>query len=838
MPESPQPESPGPEAVCGWSPGRAVDLAVVILSPPPGGAGAGAARLAATLDALVPEIPASGPPAAAAPPSGPPVEICAGLVLLEWQADAAEAALERPAGWPRLRLRRRWAGPAAARNAGIEAALAAWPACRALLFLEAGDRPPPGFLARLREALASTPSPAWLQAGEAWAIARAPLQAGLRFDAALAERDGLWAARLRLAEAGLPVAELPPPWPLRSRALPSTAASPQLAAPLRLRLEAAERPRFLLSLAGAEGALRHQRVTDPLRPLHAPESPASLLALLRSAACPPVWVFGAAAALESLAQGRLLHHLVWRAGMLLEAEPKLEYLLLELAFRPLAAGRCQLGLGQLSGRPDPAAAALIFARSAPLLARLRRPGADVEAGLWPVPGPAGGKPRRLWLRAELPGAEPEPPIPPALAALRASLEPLAAALAPAPLAAPLAAPDPVIVPRPGPLAAPSGPGGVLPLLPPPGQPGQAPPRRIALLVPATVLEAQPVALRAQAEALRRQGWLPHLVLPGGDRVSLPPALLAAFDTLHPLPTRQVAEAGLLARLLAPMQAALDLGIGLAPAGLAALRQQGLVLLADLRPAEAGLAACPEAALLAEGYDGLLLASPALAERLVGLGLARDRLFLQPVIAAAGPREAPEEGPARHAEEALRVLLVCPEPAEAAAMAWLARALLRSPPPGLRLRLRLRGPAEPAGPLPPGAEWLPPEEPEGRAASWAWADAVLLAVPEAAVPPLAAAARSHGCVVLAPDSALAALVIDDGRDGLLLPEEGGTILGPALAGLRRLAGDAAWRDALLAAARRRGEEREGERAMADWIGLLARGPFPPGEAAALAAGIPA
>ncbi|MFC7551032.1 glycosyltransferase family 2 protein [Pseudoroseomonas wenyumeiae] len=54
-------------------------------------------------------------------------------------------------------LRRRNGGLSAARNTGIDFALAAWPECRALYFLDADNRLHPDFLQRAWDVLAASP---------------------------------------------------------------------------------------------------------------------------------------------------------------------------------------------------------------------------------------------------------------------------------------------------------------------------------------------------------------------------------------------------------------------------------------------------------------------------------------------------------------------------------------------------------------------------------------------------------------------------------------------------------------------------------------------------------
>src|SRR4051794_4382568 len=77
----------------------------------------------------------------------------------------ASVALQYAAAHPGrvLLLRQRNQGLSAARNSGIEFALRAFPACRALFFLDADNRLQPGFLARAWAALqAAAPAVGWL----------------------------------------------------------------------------------------------------------------------------------------------------------------------------------------------------------------------------------------------------------------------------------------------------------------------------------------------------------------------------------------------------------------------------------------------------------------------------------------------------------------------------------------------------------------------------------------------------------------------------------------------------------------------------------------------------
>ena len=202
--------------------------------------------------------------------------------------ETAETALDLAAAHPGrvFVLRRRNGGLAAARNTGIDFALAAFPACRGLFFLDADNRLHPPFLARADAALRAAPDRVgwfypdfdefggtanWTAAGgfaalplllqnycEAGSLVRrAVFEAGLRFDETL--RDGFedWDFWLAAAAAGFIGQHLPEAG-FRYRRRPESmlsAAERQratLVAAIHRKHAASLRPQRLLALEAAE----------------------------------------------------------------------------------------------------------------------------------------------------------------------------------------------------------------------------------------------------------------------------------------------------------------------------------------------------------------------------------------------------------------------------------------------------------------------------------------------------------------------------------------------------------------------------------------------------------
>jgi glycosyltransferase involved in cell wall biosynthesis/GT2 family glycosyltransferase len=485
-----------------------------------------------------------------------------------------------------LLLRRPNGGLPAARNTGIDFALAAWPGCRALLMLDADNRLRPHFLARAAAALdGAPPETGWVfpdldsfglpqnfglggdysaflhlhenlcDAGSL--IARRVFERGLRFDPRLREGFEDWDFWLRAAEAGFRGRHLPEagflyrkrPESMLTHAERARAgilgamrltARHSLSARRLQRLEAEELPRFALTRLGRDEA---QQLTDPLAPRHPPEPAAALrrraveAALAPSAAAfPPFWAFATEAALAALTRARLLHNVLWQAQQLLQATPAAGFLLVELA--PGAPGRRGLRLPP-GAVPHPPRAALIVARSDRLLRAALEAEFDWAAPLG-VPLGEAARPPAPTLKVDLPFDAPDIPEDPGvfdhLVAEVAALRATAAARSPLPGAWR----DDWRASRlrtPGLHLALNGCGAVLPWIPP--QPG----RQIGFVLPVFAFGGVEKVVLNQAAVLRRRGWTPHLFLTGTDQAAIPAEFGDIFETVQffPLPAVERAD---------------------------------------------------------------------------------------------------------------------------------------------------------------------------------------------------------------------------------------------------------------------------------------------------------
>ncbi len=605
--------------------------------------------------------------------------------------DTTRIASAYAAAWPGrvLAVRQRNAGLSAARNTGIEVALASFPACRAVYFLDADNRLEPHLLARADAALRAAPAHiGWVYpdfdmfgvplngsgAGpysllaqlvdnlcEAGSLVRRELlQAGLRFDETLRAGFEDWDFWLQAATRGFRGQHLP--WSgFRYRRRPESMLAeaerqrPLLAAQLRrkhaalyrprqvLRLEAAEMPRFAWFASG-EATVR--LLLDPTAPASETLTPAAarerLLAAREvpsAAFFPPVCLFAEASVVALLDQFGLLPGLFWQADLTLR---QAQFMGVEL----VPGGEAELRQDMLGGLGGLAACHLVFARTATLQEAMRDPAGDwLDSLRREQPRPAT---RRL--RLVLPdGTRPPPPqAAPPVWLLSQEVAELARAERQA-TALRRQWRDDFRRPRHKVVAdcqRDSGLGVTLPLLPRPGQ------RDIGLLVPVFSFGGVEKVVLAYAEQLRAAGWRPHLFVVGGRLMALTPEARAAFASItlvHGLGedgedwslgyfgggTSSLggrAEAADLLGLLSGMHAVLNTHSLAGHALMARLRRCGVRTLVGLHLVERSSwqhpSGNPHHALAYEhAYDGFVVISQALRDWCIGQGIPGYKLHL-------------------------------------------------------------------------------------------------------------------------------------------------------------------------------------------------------------------
>ncbi len=501
-----------------------------------------------------------------------------------WPATSATAGAFAAAHPGRVfALRRPNGGLSAARNTGIDFALAAFPALEAVYFLDADNRLHPPFLARAWAALAAAPpAVGWVypdfdmigmpMAGSAagpWSllahltdnlceagslVRRAVLDAaGLRFDPALREGFEDWDFWLQAGAAGFRGLHLPDAGFRYRRRPESMLAGAErrrahlldalrrkhratLFAPRRiLALEAAEAPRYALHAAGGDGRVRllpdpAEEAGEALDPAEARRRLLAAEAAPAAAFHPAVLCFAEPEALARLRAARLVRGLFWRAEALLRDGAAL------VAVTLSAGAAEEAALLHPPGPAPLAEAALLFARRRLLAeaAAADRPPARAEA--------LGGTQRHL--RILLPGAPAEgegvprgpgaalPRLFEEVAALHRARRRLTAL--PATWRAEFRAPRETAAARA--FAAAGLPGAVLPCRPRPGE------RAIGFVLPLLAHGGVERVVLNQAAVLRRRGWRTHLLVLGAERVLLPPGACEAFDSITPIAGLGEAEA--------------------------------------------------------------------------------------------------------------------------------------------------------------------------------------------------------------------------------------------------------------------------------------------------------
>lgn len=764
-------------------------------------------------------------------------------------------------------LRRANGGLAAARNSGIGFALAAFPALRAIHFLDADNRLHPEFLARALALLeGSPPGIGWVypdidmfglaanwsvrgaysrlhhlventcEAGSL--VRRAVFDAGLRFDEAMREGFEDWDFWLAAGARGFRGRHLPNAGFRYRRRAESLLAEAErrrdsLLAGLRAKRPALFRPRALLALEAEEaprfaiwddaaegGAVR--LTLDPAAPGDVAAAAAARARLVEAQRAPqaehfpPVCCFAASGALAALGRHALLHGAFWLAGVMLRGQP-----MVGLQFDPGAPDE----IGLESGEDVPAEAPVLFLRTAALAE---------FAGL-PAAAPV--------IRARLPDGVPALPA----AAPRLLAE--AAALGAARRArSAIAVEWRADYRRPRAAAAAEsartllGCGPLAPLA------ADTPARRIAFLHPAFEFGGAERVVLNYAAVLRGRGWRTHLVLAGAARARIPPEWRGVFDGLHVVPGAEradpaarmylgaaVAPAGAeddLVGLLAPMDAVLNTHAFAGHAAAGRLRRLGVATFCGLHMVGRAAGGNPmghaHSALAYEhAYDGFVVVSRSLGDWCLGQGVPAAKISVVPnapsyaadparVAAALAGRRARRDG-----GEPLRMLHLGRLDAQKG-IDRLAAVIAGTAAPAFAWRVVGRG-AE-AAPLERAGLVVEPPVHGAREldALYAWADVVVLPSRFEGLPLVALEAQRLGCVVVATDVGAVAEAVADRADGLLVPGRAGerAVVEGFVAALRELAADRALLARLgAAAAAARAADGGWDTAMVDWIARL-------------------
>lgn len=728
-------------------------------------------------------------------------------------------------------LRRANGGLSAARNTGIDFALAAFPGCRALHFLDADNRLHPHYLARAVAALdAAPPGTGWVYPDidefggqEHWTTGGAfsPLQlltcnyceagsvirrelaeAGLRFDEAM--RDGFedWDFWLAAAARGWRGQHLPHAGFRYRRRPESMLSSSERLRPLLLGLmqrkhaglfapkrllaaEAAEAPRFALHMPD-EGQIR--LVLDPaeagagLPPSGARER--MLEAMEQPSAChhPDILCFTEAPVLGLLGRAGVLHMVFWWAEQLLRDAHVVALEIVPTEAPMLALERPGSAAGHVASAP------LVFARSRVLWAAAGDPSpAWIESLQGPAPQPITAL---LRLHLPVPGSLASP-LPlrllllevAALARLRRRRSGL-----PAHWKRDYRPPRSRIAAD---AEAALGIGRLLPRLPRPRM------RDIGFLLPLFAFAGLEKVILNQAAALRRRGWRTHLIVLGKGRIDRGADFAGAFDTVMLLEglgeTAVSWEGGYFgagvshfggsqgARDVLGVLAGLDVLINVhslaGQALMAPLRRLGVRVFGGLHLIEHGPHGEPRGtphvqAAYEHAYDGIMVISRQLRDWCIGAGIPARKIHL--VENAPGYPARPSRVAAALAarqqqrRRPLQVLFL-------GRMDWqkgldrLAAIIGRSAPLGLRWRVVGRAVLADAAQPELGLPVEPPVfEPDALDALYAWADVLVLPSRFEGVPLVVLEAQRMGCAVIATDVGAVPEVIRHEEDGFLVP----------------------------------------------------------------------
>lgn len=729
-------------------------------------------------------------------------------------------------------LRRPNGGLSAARNTGIDFALAAFPALRALFCLDADNRLHPRFLSRAFTALgAAPPGVGWLypdideigrpqnfttggefsllmllaenycDAGSL--MRREVVDRGLRFDEGMRAGFEDWDFWLQAAGLGFVGRHLPGAGFLYRRRAESMLSEAERKRPALLRelhakharllrpqrlleLEAAEAPRYALFSPERPGM---RLVLDPAREAMAVLDPAAarerLLAALESMETvhlPSALVFASDATLGLLRAHGLIRNLFWLAQTRLRDA---EVVAIEIA---ASEERDQAAIESLPAG-DAGASDMIVLRGRNLGGLSRAKDIDwLESLASQKPQP---KLRRL--RVSLPGVE--------LAAaghgaafrhLIAEVEALRrarrhrTALKPGWRADFRNWRDNVAERAYGF----SGLGTVLPLLPEAGR------RSFGFVLPLFAMGGvERVALR-QAAALRGRGWRPHLFVLGDQRIALSAAAREAFESVNFLfgmgetdsdwkNAHFGAEVAAFGRgdaaadalgLLAGMDAVLNTHSLPAHALMARLKGIGIrtfcgLHLVERTPWGNPLGTAHTALAYEHAYDGITVISEKLQRWCVAQGVPAGKLHLirnAPGYAADPGRVAAAVAAKRERPPGKLRALFLGRLDGQKGLDRLAAVVARTQG---RVEWRVVGRPVLDQPVELGLTLEPPATtPAQLDALYAWADAVLLPSRFEGVPLIVLEAQRFGCAVVATDVGATVEVIDDGADGFLVTHD--------------------------------------------------------------------
>jgi hypothetical protein len=778
-------------------------------------------------------------------------------------------------------LRQRNRGLSAARNTGIEFALAAFPNARALFFLDADNRLLPAFLARAWAAMQAAPlGIGWFYPDidefgaaqncacggefsllqlivqnycEAGSLVRREVFAtGLRFDTTTM-RAGFedWDFWLQAARAGFRGQHLPAAGFLYRRRPESMLSAaerqrdhllrllrarhaPLLAPRALAALEAAEAPRFALFEVDRPGVALF---VDPAQ-VETVEAPAFRRRLVAAGQAPgavhapAICLFAEAEPLALLRDQRLCPGLLWWAERLLRDH---DMVALEIA----AAGRAELAFEQ--SRDSDAA----IAGSGILLLgheRLMRFAADPLSpevvsldGEMPLP-------RIARLRLSLPG-----PVPAAGAGALRLLQAEVAALAKL-RAASAGLPGPWRIDWRGKRSgmamearAAIGLGATLPILPVAGR------RDIGFLLPLFAFAGLEKVVMRQAQVLRARGWRTHLVVAGALRMDWGPELAECFDSVTLFQglgedrlefdtgyfggttSRMGGDPGGADALgvLAHCDAVINTHAVGCHALVAPLRRLGVKIFGALHLVERTPWDEPHGnphmlAAYEHAYDGVLVISDALRRWCIGQGLPRDKIFLvrnAPGYATAPGRVAEALAARATRDGPLRVLFL----GRLDAQKGIDRlAAMIAATRGAEVTWRVVGREVLGDGARPLLEVEPPvQDPAALDALYAWADLLVLPSRFEGVPLVILEAQRMGCAVAATDVGAVAEIVADGADGVLVPadlEEEATI-DRFTRTIHRLAADRAALRAMGAAAASRAAALDWETCMQDVLARL-------------------
>ncbi len=784
-----------------------------------------------------------------------------GCPMPETREVALEAAARHPGRVHVLRSRN--GGLSAARNRGIEYALAALPDARAVYMLDADNRILPSFLERGLALLDDCPADTgWLypdidslgmadcsdcsgefsrlsllldnycEAGSL--IRRDMLEAGLRYDETL--RQGWEDVEFWLR--GLDAGFVGRHWPnagfrYRRRAESMLAESDRIVPQLRaamwaghpalydhrhlMALEAAEAPRHaIIPASGGDVRIVH----DPATPGTGLDRPAWRRAMWAfwanpaAAHHPYALVFADPAVLEALAHARLLHGIFWLGCLSLRqgARP-----MVGIATKPAAGATVGLRLGG-DGLAD---AAILFVRAQDVLRDIWRDEA--------VPPPEITR-----IELDLPGA----PVAAggAVAAFRAERRALALARAEAP---PLPWRRVWRVSRDAMAAhalARHGIGVTLPRLP-----GG---RAIGIVQPLHTRGGVERVLLRQAAVLRAAGWRPHLFVTQAREIELLPGMADAYESVNLIGVtgreawqdeerayfgaetsafgHQPGTADALGAL-AGMDVVVNTHALAGHAMASRLRRMGIRTVLGLHLTERGpfgepLGQAHSALAYEHAYDMATVISERLRGWCLAHGWPESKLMLLRnapgyVTGADSAPRPPQPG------RRLRAIYL----GRLDAQKGLERLAATIAVTGDFVEWRVAGEAVLTGPPPDlGVRAEPPAKSAAELdAIFTWADIFYLPSRFEGVPLTILEAQRLGCVPLATDVGAVAEIIRHGEDGWLLPgqAEDATIVAGAVQALRQWDADRALLARMAAAAAARLAAARWEDTMRDWLGWL-------------------